>query len=537
MTKEINSIEELCMHLNISVNFLKYILYVKKDNYKSFSIPKKSGGERKITAPTEELKHIQRQLLKFLEKNYSFLECQHGFIKGKSCITNANYHVGRRFVLNGDIENFFDNIHFGRVRGLFKNKPFNYPDEVATTIAKIACHNKCLPQGAPTSPFISNMICYMMDKELSFIAKKNNCRYTRYADDITFSTDAEKFPKEIAEEKDGKVFFSDRIIRTINGGYETGFKFNSNKTKLLKRYVRQEVTGIVVNKKMNVKQCYIKNLRAILNNIKNNGVLDTYNRNFKCECDNEEFAKKKLFNFLAGKINYLKMVKGEMNELYLKYANEFNSIFETESFDITDDMRIQKYARKKCYVVECEFSIGTGFSISKDKIYTSTHVILNKDNFPSIELNEKKEGYESQFPINDVPFIKLKHPKLKNEKIIFKENITEEECKKDIISLDVSINNRNSFKLSRRKARVGDVVYMVGYPGFKSFEESSIQCIKSVVTGTNVFMNRKIINTNLSPKHGMSGGPVLNTDGEVVGIIYAGYDSGSNENVGFISLV
>ena len=86
------------------------------------------------------------------------------------------------------------------------------------------------------------------------------------------------FPKEIAEIKDGKVYFSDRIIRTINGGYDTGFKLNDKKTKLYKRYVRQEVTGIVVNKKLNVDQCYIKNIRAILNNIKKYGVLDTYSK-------------------------------------------------------------------------------------------------------------------------------------------------------------------------------------------------------------------------------------------------------------------
>lgn len=171
LTIEINTVEDLCNQLNISVSFLKYILYVKKDNYTTFSIPKKNGGVRTITSPKDELKYIQRQLLAFLEKNYSFLECQHGFIKERSCVTNANKHVGKRFVLNGDIENFFDNIHFGRVRGLFRSKPFNYSDELATTIAKIVCYNKCLPQGAPTSPFISNMICFMMDKELDFIAK------------------------------------------------------------------------------------------------------------------------------------------------------------------------------------------------------------------------------------------------------------------------------------------------------------------------------------------------------------------------------
>lgn len=537
LTIEINTVEDLCNQLNISVDFLKYILYVKKDNYTTFSIPKKNGGVRTITSPKDELKYIQRQLLVFLEKNYSFLECQHGFIKGRSCVTNANKHVGKRFVLNGDIENFFDNIHFGRVRGLFRSKPFNYSDELATTIAKIVCYNKCLPQGAPTSPFISNMICFMMDKELDFIAKRNNCKYSRYADDLTFSTDAEMFPKEIAEIKDGKVYFSDRIIRTINGGYDTGFKLNDKKTKLYKRYVRQEVTGIVVNKKLNVDQCYIKNIRAILNNIKKYGVLDTYSKTFKMNINDENNAKSRLFNYLSGKINYLKMVKGEMDGLYLKYAYEFNSVFETDVFDVTEEMRMLKHAINKCYVIDCEYATGTGFSISKDKIYTSTHVILNRDNFPSFIFNKHSDKYKNQFPITNVPLTFLLHPKLKSKKLIQNISISKENYENDIISMNVSINNKNSFNLARKKARVGDTVYMVGYPGFVNFKQTSIHIIKAKVTGRNVYMDRVLINTNISPQHGMSGGPVLNTDGEIVGIIYAGFDNGSNENVGFINMV
>ena len=145
---EINTIEELATYINVPVKFLKYVLFVKKDNYISFNIPKKSGGYRQITAPKDELKYVQRQLLLFLGKNYKFLDCQHGFIKGKSCVTNAKCHINKRFILNGDIENFFDNIHFGRVRGLFMNEPFNYSSKVATIIAQIACHDKKLPQGA-----------------------------------------------------------------------------------------------------------------------------------------------------------------------------------------------------------------------------------------------------------------------------------------------------------------------------------------------------------------------------------------------------
>lgn len=536
---EMNSIEDLCTYINVPVGFFKYVIFIKKDNYVTFDIPKKNGDFRHITAPKDELKFIQRQLLRFLENNYEFLDYQHGFIKGRSSVTNAKCHVNKRYVLNGDIKDFFDNIHFGRVRGLFLKAPFNYSNKVATIIAKIVCYNKKLPQGAPTSPIISNMICYTMDKELNFVAKKYNCKYTRYADDITFSTDSESFPKEIAEVKDGNIYFSNRITKIINGGFSNGFVFNSRKTKLYKRFVRQEVTGIVVNKKTNVSNNYIRNLRAILHNIAMNGFLDTYMKTFKTEQNDEDCAKYLLYNYLAGKISYLKMVKGDTDNIYLKYANEFNKVFNTQTFDITEEIRILKYASKRCYVIECEYSIGTGFSIEKDHICTSTHVILNKDNVPSFKYNNEDLKYNGQFPINknDIPFTYALHPDLKNKKFINPYSISKENYESDIISLSVSINNKNKMTLAKRIVRQGDTVYMIGYPAFNGFDKTGIHILKARVTGENTCFGRKLINTDVSPQHGMSGGPVLNTSFEVVGIIYAGFDSGNNENVGFISMI
>ena len=536
---EINTIEDLCTYINVYPNFLRYVLFVKKNKYKPFLIPKKDGNYRCIDAPCDELKYIQRQLLKFLENNYKFLDYQHGFIKGKSCVSNAKCHINKRFVLNGDIKDFFNQIHFGRVRGLFMNQPFNYSNRVATIIAKIVCYDKKLPQGAPTSPIISNMICYTMDKQLNYIAKRNNCKYTRYADDITFSTDAETFPKEIAELKGDKIYFSEKIVKIVNGGYPKGFEFNSNKTKLYKRYVRQEVTGIVVNKKTNVNSEYIKNIRAILHNITVKGFIDSYEKTFNIKIKNEESAKRKLFNFLAGKISYLKMVKGDTDNLYIKYAGEFNKAFKTKTFDITEEVRIQKYASKRCYVIECGLSYGSGFSIEKDQVCTSTHVLLNDMNFPSFIHSKENHKYDEQFPIigDRIPLTNIKHQDLKNDKYIFDYKITKEDYENDIISLPVSINNKNKLTVARKRVQLGETVYMTGYPAFNGFDNSPLHIIKTKVIGENTFFDRKLINTDKSPKHGMSGGPVFNTSKEVVGIVYAGFDDESDENVGFISLI
>lgn len=535
----ISTIDDLCEKIDVKVNFLKYVLYKKKDLYFQFEIKKKSGGVRIITSPCDELKFIQKKLLLFLENNYKFLSCQHGFIKGKSCVTNAKNHVGKRFVLNCDIEDFFDNIHFGRVRGLFMKDPFNYSSEVATIIAKIVCYNKRLPQGAPTSPIISNIICYTMDKQFEKIAKKNNCRYTRYADDITFSTDSESFPKEIAEVINGKIEVSDQINKILSGGYDNGFKFNNKKTKLYKRYVKQEVTGIVVNKKTNVESKYIKNIRAIMNNIKKEGFISTCKKTFNIEIKNEEKAKNKLFNYLSGKISYLKMVKTETDNLYLKYANEFNKLFQCEVFDITEEIRMRKYAQSRCYVVDC-IGNGTGFSISDNEIITSTHVILNEitcDGFTHVKDSSK---YNNQFPIRseNIELVKLLHPSLTRGKPIIDFELSKENYELDICRLKVCINKKNKMKLASKKAKQGDTIYMMGYPSFLCFEKTSLRVIKATVTGENEFLGRKLFNTSVAPAHGMSGGPVLNTRKEVVGIIYAGNDDYNNtDNVGFISLI
>ncbi len=537
--EEIKNVEDLCCKINVSLSFLRYVLYVKKDNYITFELPKQTGGIRNIDAPKKELKYIQKKLLNYFEKCYKkFLNCQHGFIKGRSCVTNADNHVGKRFVINCDIKNFFNTIHFGRVRGLFMNNPFNFSNEVATTIAKITCHNGVLPQGAPTSPIISNMICYKMDKELNFIAKKNNCRYTRYADDITFSSNSEYFPEKIAKIKGNKIVFSERIVKTISGNYDDGFKINEKKSRICKRYVKQEVTGIIVNEKTNVEKGYVKNIRAILHNIKINGYIDSSNKTFNEICNNEDYAKKKLFNYLAGKLNYLKMVKGNQDHLYLKYSKIFNEVFKCSFFNNTIEMEIQKYAKKYCFVVNCGkgASTGTGFPISNGKILTSTHIIFN--DVVKYDYDDIKEKQEFQVSFDKMEFVYLEHPELNKEVQIVDFCIKKDDYENDYIVLPNPTNLKDPMKISDKEVNVGDKIFMVGYPAFNGFKHTDLHIISAKVTGQNILYGRNLINTDISPRHGMSGGPVLNEKKEIVGIVYAGYeDFNSNENVGYISLV
>lgn len=265
---EIKTRNELADFLNISRKNLSYILYKTGVNnlYTSFEIPKKSGGVRKINAPLDNLKYIQKKLANAIynhvEKERKKNNISHGFEKRKNIITNAKIHRNKRFVFNIDLENFFDSIHFGRVRGFFnKNKNFLLPLEVATVIAQLSCYEKKLPQGAPTSPIISNLICEILDSRLLKIARKYRLDYTRYADDLTFSTNDKKFLEFYR-------LFVEELSNEIN---KAGFSINENKKRLQLKNKRQIVTGLVVNEKINVIRNYYKETRAMAHKLYRTG--------------------------------------------------------------------------------------------------------------------------------------------------------------------------------------------------------------------------------------------------------------------------
>lgn len=265
---EIKTRNELADFLNIPRKNLSYILYKTGVNnlYTSFEIPKKSGGVRKINAPLDNLKYIQKKLANAIynhvEKERKKNNISHGFEKRKNIITNAKIHRNKRFVFNIDLENFFDSIHFGRVRGFFnKNKNFLLPLEVATVIAQLSCYEKKLPQGAPTSPIISNLICEILDSRLLKIARKYRLDYTRYADDLTFSTNDKKFLEFYR-------LFVEELSNEIN---KAGFSINENKKRLQLKNKRQIVTGLVVNEKINVIRNYYKETRAMAHKLYRTG--------------------------------------------------------------------------------------------------------------------------------------------------------------------------------------------------------------------------------------------------------------------------
>lgn len=331
--------------LDVSYDRLVYHLYKVPENlkYQEFSVPKKSGDPRIISAPATALKILQRKLSQVLYSVYEPKAAVHGFVPSRSILTNAKQHRNKRFVLNIDLKDFFNSIHFGRVRGIFMAPPYKLPEEVATVLAKICCYSGKLPQGAPTSPIVSNMVCPRMDSQLRLLAKEFRCTYTRYCDDITFSTNLPNFPKEIAytntEEDKLKILVGERLISVIQNN---GFEINENKVRLQHKTEHQEVTGLTVNQFPNVKRDYVRKISSMLHAWDKFG-LDSVEQKYR-----EKRAKElgipvesveKVPHFqqmLRGKINFLGMVRGKDNEIYRKYLSWYRSLSNREDLLLRD---------------------------------------------------------------------------------------------------------------------------------------------------------------------------------------------------------
>lgn len=283
----------------MGINYLDFIKMYNslKKCYSNKEIDKKSGGVRIIDMPSENLKYIQRWILENILYKLPCSSYAMGFRKGKSIVTNAMPHINKECVINFDIKDFFPSIHFGRVKGLFKN--MGYSSKVSHILGNICTYNGYLPQGAPTSPYITNLICIKMDKRIGTLCEKNKYTYTRYADDITVSGD-----KSIV-----KII---SLIKKIIS--EEGFSNNSKKERILKKHNAQIVTGIVVNKKLKPQNKFIKKLRQEIYYINKFGLHSHMER--------IGLNKSNYIGHLYGKVYFIKMIDKDLGKFYLEKLNE-----------------------------------------------------------------------------------------------------------------------------------------------------------------------------------------------------------------------
>lgn len=269
----------LARAMGISVKKLRFLAFSRKtSHYIRFQIPKKTGGKRDISVPMPQLKQAQEWILHNILEKLELHNAAHGFRCGRSIVTNAQPHLGAEAIVNIDLKDFFPSISYKRVKGLFKS--FGY-SEAASIIFGLICTepkvkqveldgktnlllswtDRRLPQGAPTSPAISNLLCRRLDRRLAKMAEQLGFVYTRYADDLTFSASGDSL---------GNI--CNVLKRTESIVKHEGFDINEEKTRVLRKSRQQEVTGVVVNSKLNVSREMLKRFRATLYQIEKDGL-------------------------------------------------------------------------------------------------------------------------------------------------------------------------------------------------------------------------------------------------------------------------
>ncbi len=433
---EIQNRKEGANYKLISQKQMRYYYSNLKNKYVNFDIPKKTGGKRTITAPDKFLKQIQRRINLILTLFFEPKPAAHGFLNGRSIVTNAAKHVRKKYVLNVDLKDFFPSIHFGRVKAVLKlpilkinqdkiyyynlginpyvqvlkdlkeryedweireifdvgedtkldlsdnrsfieisfingdvkvlNKsyniseragmdyaenirqknvefyyvhkncrehgskvyirdlhpPFGLKTEFAHIISNFCCFDGKLPQGAPTSPLLTNMVSQRLDYKLVKLAKENFCFYTRYADDITFSSD--------------KISFNKAFLKKLNDVVVSeGFEINQKKSRIQKNISHQEVTGITVNNRLNLPRSYVRKVRAILNNWEKLGY-EKANAKFALLYPKEKgFLRNSkippIDSVVRGKILFLGMVKSKDDDIFCKYNNQLKALVDLKN--------------------------------------------------------------------------------------------------------------------------------------------------------------------------------------------------------------
>jgi hypothetical protein len=306
-------------------------LIYPKPRYKLFLLKKKNGTDRIIASPNRKTKVVQRRLAAVLNELDASRSSVHGFRERRSVATNAAAHVyapqRKTFVFNIDLRDFFPSITFKRVRGIFRAAPFNFSFEKATIFAQLCCYDGALPQGAPTSPALSNYACRSMDGALQRLARDSRATYTRYADDISFSFSCGSnahLPTAIVKMINGVAAVGDSLKKIV---VDNGFMINDQKVRLRSRNQRMEVTGLTVNDIPNVRRRYIDEIRGALQALEIYGISAaqaafeerSYRRSTRTG-QHPDLAK-----YIRGKLLYLRMVKGSSDRVYVRLARRFTA--------------------------------------------------------------------------------------------------------------------------------------------------------------------------------------------------------------------
>lgn len=302
----------LARALIMTLGRLRFLAYNRPvstvSHYKRFLLPKKSGGKRQISAPMPYLKTAQYWILEYILQKVQPTDYAHGFVTNRSILTNAQPHIGQEVVVNLDLKDFFPSISYRRVKGLFQK--LGYAENIATLLALlcteaavdvaeldgktyyVANGERVLPQGAPTSPHITNLLTYRLDHRLRGAASRFGFAYTRYADDLTFSASGE------AAGRVGQLLWSIRQIIDSEG-----FVLHPDKLQVMRKGNQQRVTGLIVNNQVGIDRTTLRKFRALLHQIEQTG------------WEGKTWGKGQIQNTVLGYANFVAMVKPEQGRL------------------------------------------------------------------------------------------------------------------------------------------------------------------------------------------------------------------------------
>lgn len=504
------TVDDVAAFFDISRKRLNYHLYWHPTPYRAFEIPKRSGGVRLIESPPVPIIVFQKKLARALSELYRPKVTAHGFIPGRSIVTNARHHLGAKFVLNIDLAGFFHSIHFGRIFGLLQKPPFSLKRNVAAVLAHLCCWNKRLPQGAPTSPVLSNLVCRSLDTKLSQLGKAVGAKYSRYADDITFSTRRSEFPSRLAGFglDNNPVVLAEELVKIIRS---EGFAVNDAKTRLLARHVRQEVTGVTINEKLSVHPNYARSLRGALWCWRRLGY-DEANRRFREVYDKKSRVggQPELARHLEGRIAFLTMVRGEDDPVASRYRLEFAALAQRTVVVKGPAARQPKLLSQALWVVlglnasGDVASNGTAAYIDRLGFVTSDHVIrdtagLGVTRYVLVRSDEPHVMHDFTVRASD-PHV------------------------------DIAILESNSAPVwAALQARDGsgpqvdEEILLAGFPNWMAGQTPRME--KGRIAQLRTVSARRLAQVTCSIHDGNSGGPLLGSDGCVVAIATYGGSS------------
>ncbi|OUO35056.1 reverse transcriptase domain-containing protein [Olsenella sp. An290] len=510
---------QLAEYCGVSWDELKMLAYANRiKRYTEWLVPKRNGeGFRRISSPMANLRRVQRAIANGLSEFYSPLKCVYGFVCERNVAMNALQHARKRTVLTLDLKDFFPSISAPRVRGLFM-KAMDFPQDVADTLTNLVCYEGSLPQGAPTSPVISNMICFKMDRALLNFAANSGFTYTRYADDLVFSSTSAYSARKMVDQGKNVVDGINRfIIDTIESN---GFEINERKVHVANRGSRQIVNGIIVNQKCNIRRSQYREFRALFHRWIREGCSSAAaayfgnkkNHCYKAKlCDGDELCDEKSFvRHIRGRLDYFSMVVG-VNGHPTEPMAKLWTLFHQAAHERVPYLTFEKSAVQLSYVFDSKekndaVAAESSGVIVRDILLTCAHGLpeestdANGDAVP-IEI---RTAFDERFYIKASSFRKCSGFDFA------------------FVLLDAKLGNMGVRSINTAYLpQAGETIYASGYAGGKM----PSHCVQASVL-PNRYGNGSIVVDRAFIK-GMSGGPVFNTRHEVIGIVLKGSDESS----------